>query len=691
MFQIIDEMSELIYVVDLENYHLLYMNKAGRDSFGVSDVKGHLCYKLVHGKDSPCEFCPNALLTEDAFYTWEHSNRKLDRHFLLKDRIIDWNGKKVKIEVAFDMTQKEAQQAALRNELEMENLITACAKKLIEADKEGNVLKDVLRMTGSYLHAENAVLFQEKKGNFEKTCEWSPEPGAAPKLPMKPDPTLLSCFRDGKAAILQKLEDIRLQFPEEYRQSAAEQIRSIAIVPLLWDDKCIGCLRLFNFPLPVSSGTNVLLTSIGFFLSSALYRQWSIRQLEKFGYFDTLTMLMNRNAYVRDLEKSFPFPVGVIYIDVNGIKEKNDLFGHQHGDSILVDTAKTIRRCCPGKRNYRVGGDEFVTICENISQEEFQHITDTLEQAFASKNNYTVALGSCWNKDPVDMQELLYRADERMYLDKQLHYRNNDRADRYRFTLDDVYSMIQPGRLQKLLQDDRFFIRYRPRFSMADQKADGIEAVVYYRGEEGKLILPDQFLPVLEEVRIIRTLDFYVLEEVCRQIHEWKGKADILLPVSIKISKSTLGMEGFIELLDSLLDKYSVPASLLEIETEIKDTKEQDTLLNTIETLKARGAVIIIDNFGIRNVNLNLFVSLDFDMLKLDKRMLLHLADNGKCRKTITALVDFCRKMDITVIADGIQSSGQYQILRATGCAKGLGDYFASPLPGDELEQIYFR
>ena len=69
MFQIIDEMSELIYVVDLENYHLLYMNKTGRDSFGITDVRGQLCYKLVHDKDSPCEFCPNAFLTEDAFYT----------------------------------------------------------------------------------------------------------------------------------------------------------------------------------------------------------------------------------------------------------------------------------------------------------------------------------------------------------------------------------------------------------------------------------------------------------------------------------------------------------------------------------------------------------------------------------------------------------------------------------------------
>lgn len=691
MFQIIDEMSELIYVVDLENYHLLYMNKTGRDSFGITDVRGQLCYKLVHDKDSPCEFCPNAFLTEDAFYTWEHSNGKLDRHFLLKDRIIDWNGKKVKIEVAFDMTQKEEQQAALRNELEMENLITACAKKLIEANKEGNALKDVLRMTGSYLQAENAVLFQEIKGDFQKVCEWNSEKDTHPELPMKQDPGLLSCFRDGKAVILHNPEDIRLQFPEEYRQLTAGQIHTLAIVPLLWDDKCVGCLRLYNFPLPVTTGTNVLLTSIGFFLSSALYRQWSIRQLEKFDYFDTLTMLMNRNAYVRDLEKSFQFPVGVIYIDVNGIKEKNDLFGHQHGDSILVDTAKTIRTCCPGKGNYRVGGDEFVTICENISQEEFQHITDTLEQEFASKNNYTVALGSCWDKDPEDMQELLYRADERMYLDKQLHYRNNDRADRYRFTLDDVYGMIQPGRLQKMLQENRFFIRYRPRFSMADKKADGIEAVVYCRGEEGKLLLPEQFLPVLEEVHMIRTLDFYVLEEVCRQIHEWCRKTDMLLPVSIKLSKSTLEIESFTGLLDSLLDKYSVPVSLLEIETEIKDKKDQDTLLQTIETLKARGVSIIIDNFGIRNVNLNLFVSMDFDMLKLDKRMLLHLSDNGKCRKTITALVDFCRKMDITVIADGIQTNGQYQILRDTGCSKGLGDYFASPLPGDELEQLYFR
>lgn len=107
VFQIIDEMSELIYVVDPATYDLLYMNRSGLETFGLQDIKGRKCYDVLHGNSSPCEFCTNSFLTENAFYTWELTNQKLQRHFLLKDKLIDWDGREAKMEIAFDITAKE--------------------------------------------------------------------------------------------------------------------------------------------------------------------------------------------------------------------------------------------------------------------------------------------------------------------------------------------------------------------------------------------------------------------------------------------------------------------------------------------------------------------------------------------------------------------------------------------------------
>ena len=106
MFDLIDEISELLYISDPETYELLYLNKPGQEMFGVSDISGKKCYRVLQGKDAPCEFCTNGKLSQDKFYVWYHSNPIAHRHYLVKDKLISWQGKMARMEVAISIEEE---------------------------------------------------------------------------------------------------------------------------------------------------------------------------------------------------------------------------------------------------------------------------------------------------------------------------------------------------------------------------------------------------------------------------------------------------------------------------------------------------------------------------------------------------------------------------------------------------------
>lgn len=697
MFKVIDEMSELIYIVDMDSYELLYMNRAGLDSFGLHEITGMKCHAVLHGKEEPCEFCNNRFLSEETFYTWECPFSRLNKHYLLKDKIIGWEGKKAKVEIAFDMTEKERQRTELKEQLIVENLVTGCAKKLCVSDQKGEGIKEVLSMVGDYMKADRVMILQPSKEGVVKTYEWD----AQGVIPASGFPAVLpENLRYKWKELLMRKKMFLYPYTGEAKEGWAgvpdslmeSGIHTLAVTALLLDGSCLGYLRVDNFTAPYSSGVNVLLTSVSFFLAAALYRKWSMKQLEHLGFYDTLTGLMNRNGYIRDLEMKFRPPVGTIYIDINGIKEKNDRMGHQYGDSILLDAAETIRARCPEELKYRVGGDEFVIICQQVRQEKFQYILQSLRLAFEQKTDYTVAIGSCWSREPANIQQLLYKADEKMYLDKQAYYRKNGMTGRYRFCLDDIYGISQPGKLQQGLREKQFHIYYQPKFSISDFSVRGAEALIRYQINDGNVVPPDQFIPVLEEVRLIGLLDFYVIEEVCRQQKKWLYQGFRPFPVSVNVSRHTLALEDFEQQLECIVRKYNVPSELIEIEiTETVEEDDRSFISCAARKLRKKNFRILIDDFGVRNANLSLFTDVDFDILKIDRHMTELLATSRKSRLLVGSLVELCHQMDITLIAEGIETSEQLELLRVTGCDEGQGYLFSRPLSREDFEQTYLE
>lgn len=150
MFKLIDEIAEVIYVADVETYEMLYLNSSGKRLFQVDSYEGEKCYQLLQGKDQPCEFCTNHLLSYDSVYTWRFTNEMTDRHFILKDKLVEWDGHVARMEIGFDLTEQEEQEQLLKNKAKGEELVLECLRILYQTKELETAIQMILEKTGKF-------------------------------------------------------------------------------------------------------------------------------------------------------------------------------------------------------------------------------------------------------------------------------------------------------------------------------------------------------------------------------------------------------------------------------------------------------------------------------------------------------------------------------------------------------------
>lgn len=697
MFSLIDEMSELIYVVDTDTYELLFVNRSGKEMFGLDELAGVMCYRAIHGKDQPCGFCPNGRLVQAHFYTWECTNQRVQRHFLLKDKLIEWEGRRAKIEIAFDTTAGEREKQELKYALDAENLVNECAQILYGAESQDERFDRILERTGRFLEAERACLFELRGDRVDNTYEWCAG-GAEPQISTRQDMPAsvigrwLELFGQKKCVLIDGPESVREAGPAEYRMLEDRNIRSLLAAPIYSDGKLMGYISVENHTVQKLPNASAFLSSIGYFVAAVLRNRQTLRLLERLSLCDALTGVGNRNRFNQDVSTlcGAGRPVGVIYVDVNGMKQINDEYGHQRGDETLAGAARILDSMFPAERVYRIGGDEFVAICEGLGEDAFLDRVRDLHVLFAGERGYTVSIGTSWTKCCTNIQELLFQADERMYFDKKRFYHGKALSGRYRHGMDDVLALTQPGAMQGMIDGGKFLVYYQPKFSVSTQELIGAEALVRCEAVPGTLTPPGLFIPVLEESRLISLLDFYVFKTVCRQMHLWLEAGRPIQPVSVNFSRYTLSDRHFAEKLQHTWEEYRVPKSLIEIEvTETVEADDSYDFLAVIREIKARGFFVSIDDFGVRNANLSLFATMDFDVLKVDKSLIDDLEENMKAQAIIAYISDICRRMNIRLIVEGVETPQQFQILRQLNCDGVQGFLFSKPISQECFERQY--
>lgn len=427
-----ENMDEVVYVSDMDTYEMIYMNRYGREKLGISsmeDLKGKPCYKILQNGSSPCTMCTNDRLKQGEFYEWTYSNHLLGRTYTLKDTMLEQGEKRYRFEMAIDTGIQEQRELAVREYTTNEALVNEALRLALSEPTPEKSIEVLLRYVGSSLKSERIYIFEETpEHTFCNTYEWCAE-GIIPQkenlqnVPAEVVELWFESFRKNENIVIKNLQHIRESDPKVYDYLEPQNIDSLVVSPLVFNDQIIGFYGVDNPPREFLDHISVMFMVLGHFIVSILRRRDLVRRLETLSYYDQLTGALNRhgmNEFVANVDEQAS--IGIVYCDVMGLKNINDTEGHLEGDALLVRAYECLSRNFPKNSVFRIGGDEFLVMSSKVNREDMEMQIRRLQEDMP---NYHVDMALGWVWEPHcnnRITELLKEADRRMYEKKAKYY-----------------------------------------------------------------------------------------------------------------------------------------------------------------------------------------------------------------------------------------------------------------------------
>lgn len=694
IYNILDSFFDLVYVENPSTHEILYMNKPGKKLFG--ECEGKLCSEVSDELSKICTLFPADTLSEDKVFEWTYKNETTGKIYIIRSKFIEWHGSKAQIKIAFDVTDSEENKQNLELRLDMEHFIVSCIIEMHKNDLFEESFNTILARIGIFFDADRVYVFDYNGVTTNNTHEWCAE-GINPQIDFLQNidahviDRWLPAFRKKECIIIEDIEDIRKSSPAEYEILKRQNIHSLVAAPLDKNGEIIGYIGIDNPPPEKIHKSGTFFAALSYFISFMMIREQNEKKLREMSYMDSLTGLYNRNKFLEDIEKirnGENEGFGVLYMDLNGLKQINDKSGHGAGDEALKKMADVISEVFGSENSYRVGGDEFVALCRGCGEEEFGQKVNELQDTIENLE-YSSAVGYQYSDDADAIDEIIKIADEKMYLDKKFFYRNRE-SGRYRFRNDTFAAISTAESLKKLIKEERFVIWFQPRFSIESGELCGSEALIRFFDEDDVIVSPMDFVPDLESNETIHLIDFYVFRHVCEYISGWIKEGKNVKPVSVNMSHQTILKPNFIENIMNTWYDYHFPKDLIIIEvSEDQENGGISKIIDVLSDLKKRGFKLAIDNFGSKYADLYLFADLKFDILKLDGDMVYKIETDNKTRLLSMSIAQICHNEDIKIVAEGVENENELEILKKMNCDEAQGYFFDKPMSWNKFEEKY--
>lgn len=692
---LIDELDEIVYVSSLDTYELLYLNRKGREITGIEAGEyNHIkCYEALQGRTSPCPFCTNAKLNLNEFYIWEFSNQHLNKDYIVKDKLVLWEGTPVRMEIAVDVSDTHNfNLQRVPTEFAIEKTILDCLQALTIPDTLEEAINNVLEIIGNFYQATRAYIVEidlnTKIGS--NTYEWCRENyphyrDQLQRIDLNEIPYIYEAFEHHNNLIINDCEAIKKEHPREYAHFISREAHSLVTIPYEETDIFAGYIGVDN--PSINQNTIALLDSINFSIVNEIKKRRLYEKTQYNLYHDNLSGLLNRNSFTQFLsyENSAVYSQGVILADINGLKEINRDFGHYHGDKIITIISSIMNSYFPSEKIFRLSGDEFIIIVNNLEYKQFIEATKQMDDTLLGSTPNGVSLGYTWSEDNMDINDLIHQAEELMMINKQIYY---ERADTYK----KHYSPKKLENLLKCFKAKQFVVYLQPKFDIDQNKVVSAEALVRLEYPGHGLIMPNKFIPTLEKERMTRYLDFYMFEQICEILERWQKEGKELIPISVNISRLTLLESDFTNSLKRIKNKYNIPNNFITLEiTESIGNIDRSIIATISKRIKDLGFNISLDDFGAKYANMSLLSTLNFDELKIDKSMIDTLVNNDKCQTILHHIIEMCKKINVACVAEGVETEKQIELLVCLGCNIIQGFYYSKPIPLQEFEDKYHQ
>ncbi len=425
------------------------------------------------------------------------------------------------------------------------------------------------------------------------------------------------------------------------------------------------------------------------------------KNLHLMAYYDELTGLANRSLLHDRFEKAiarayrYKSLLAVYVVDMNRTKDINDTLGHAAGDELIKGVAHRLELSVRESDTVaRTGGDEFVILGEGIELEKgawalgekiIKNVKDSPFIIQGSTIFQEVSVGfSLYPLDGQAKEDLLRQADIAMYYAKESLNTRPHRYNAHDDLLSTRFSIAQE--LRKAIEKNQFLIFYQPQINLKTSEVIGMEALLRWKHPEKGLISPSDFIPVLEQTGLIRTVGLRVERSVCQQIAAWKKQHRPINQKTINCCIYELNNPTMLDELMATIKEYDVDSSLIGIEiTERVATRKIEEVRNLLQALSDAGITILLDDFGTGYSSLSLLQRLPIDIVKIDQSFVHSMLKDQYSASLVRAIITMCHDTDKKVIAEGIESEEQLRFLVDLGCDYGQGFFLGEPVPPEKV------
>jgi diguanylate cyclase (GGDEF)-like protein len=389
-----------------------------------------------------------------------------------------------------------------------------------------------------------------------------------------------------------------------------------------------------------------------------------------------------------------------VIVDIDKMKLYNATFSFKEGDVMLKRIARVLReKSRENELSCRAYADIFYFLAEfeneEILSERLHDIYEAIIDDFRKqhfKSEYNVSFSASVYEIPDNNEEL------DSIFDKARYVRQNNVEETFNtvsFYTDSIREKLSSekdveNRMKTALDNNEFRIYLQPKYSLADEKIAGAEALVRWVNKAENVTKPDSFIPVFEKNGFITKLDFKNFKLTCQILKKWQKMGCKLIPVSVNFSRLHLYSESFVDEISAIADQNDVPRHLLEIEiTESAVFDDDELLVEALGKLHNAGFPISIDDFGTGYSSLNMLKDIPVDVLKLDKGFFTTTPENEKKSKiVISTVINLAKKLGIKTVAEGVETQEFVNFLRELGCDMVQGYFYSKPMPEGEFHEL---
>ena len=439
-------------------------------------------------------------------------------------------------------------------------------------------------------------------------------------------------------------------------------------------------------------------------------------KIRHLAYFDTLTGLPNRQLFREHLKLSLKqakreqHPIYIMFLDMDNFKHVNDSLGHDAGDQLLKDFAHRLQEVTRDTdftarstiEEYsqiemsRLGGDEFTILLQNITEPRAasivaKRIIDAMSNPFEIKAQdvfVSTSIGiSVFPEDGNDAETLIKHADVAMYHAKSSG-KNNYQFFNADMNIAALNRLTQENELRKAIDQNEFELYFQPRVDLDNNSVVSAEALIRWNHPIKGFVLPNDFIPLAEESRLIIPMGEWVLKAACKQIKLWEERHYPPLPISVNISPLQFLDGNLYETVTKAIESAGISPTLLELEiTESALMENLDQTIKLMNQFRDLGVRLAIDDFGTGYSVLNTLRTFPLDVLKIDQSFIHGLPHDKACMVIAEAIIHMAEGLELDVVAEGVETQQQLKFLQKYKCVQVQGYYFSRPVPAKEMTE----